>query len=150
MLTENNFGNRHPVTRSHDNERTLPRALSRAIWFRDDATCRICHDTQPANGWEIDHIVPWSAGGPDTSTNLRLTCRDCNQARSNRIDRFARPAQPIIDHCQPDYGDDPTRVTQVRVWCALDRAWESAPEPYAQHHELAAVLARQPMEQETA
>lgn len=30
-----------------------------------------------------DHIIPRSAGGPDTPDNLRAACQPCNQHRSN-------------------------------------------------------------------
>lgn len=51
------------------------------VWQRDGGRCKFCG----RNDWtELDHVVPWSAGGPDDSTNLRVLCRGCNQRRSNR------------------------------------------------------------------
>ena len=52
---------------------------------RDNFTCRHCH-TDCATSFELDHIIPWSAGGSDLSDNLRVFCQQCNQARSNLVD----------------------------------------------------------------
>jgi hypothetical protein len=126
-------GTRWPILR----EKTATRELSRWVWWavaaRDEWACRICHTTEPADGWEIDHVVPWSAGGSNQTTNLRLACRPCNQQRSNYADPFARNMPPIIDKCQPDYG---VEWCGVRVWCARHRVWESAPAAYAEQYEL--------------
>lgn len=82
-------GNRWPVIRSGERD-PIPWMLRLSIYRRDDFTCRQCGDAfdQP---WgmeylELDHCIPWSAGGPDDSDNLRTLCRHCNQRRSNYID----------------------------------------------------------------
>lgn len=33
---------------------------------------------------EVDHIVPLSRGGTDDYDNLRVICRECNQAAGNK------------------------------------------------------------------
>lgn len=65
----------------------IPWALRLSVLIRDDYRCKTC-------GWrddtgaslELDHCLPWSAGGPDTSDNLRVLCSSCNQRRSNYDD----------------------------------------------------------------
>ena len=34
---------------------------------------------------EVDHVVPKSRGGTDRVSNLTLACRECNQAKGNRL-----------------------------------------------------------------
>jgi hypothetical protein len=50
--------------------------INRQIWRRDQAKCVKCGST---HALERDHIKPKSVGGPDTSANQRLLCRNCNQ-----------------------------------------------------------------------
>ena len=136
MTEQPEAGARWPVVRHGDREPLDP-ILWAAVGARDDWACRICHTDKPTGRWEIDHIIPWSAGGSDETTNLRLTCAPCNQRRRNYADPFARPSQPVIDQCTR-YGDEPT----VRVWCNRHRRWESAPPEYAERHELSRTLTR--------
>jgi 5-methylcytosine-specific restriction endonuclease McrA len=134
-------GDRWPILRTPDPERRIHEWLWQAVADRDWWTCRICHTTEPSDGWQVDHIIPWTAGGQDVSTNLRLTCSTCNQRRSNFADPFARPAQPIIYRCDIDGYHAPE---DTRVWCCYDRAWETAPAEYARRHEMADYAARHP------
>jgi 5-methylcytosine-specific restriction endonuclease McrA len=63
-------GERQPIS---DHVRSL-------VLLRDRRTCVWCKATRRL---VLDHIVPWSAGGSDDPTNLRVLCWDCNSARSN-------------------------------------------------------------------
>ena len=40
--------------------------------------------------FHIEHVVPQSAGGPDTADNLAIACPSCNLGKSNRV-RAADP-----------------------------------------------------------
>lgn len=81
---------RWPVVRTGD--RGVMSLLVRSSVIRRDMDCCVecgldmARDTRRQGYIEIDHIVPWSAGGPDDSDNLRVLCRSCNQHRSNLID----------------------------------------------------------------
>lgn len=73
-------GERHPITRTGERE-PLSRVLRWLIWHRDRGRCQMC-----GNGnvlMELDHVIPWSASGPDVATNLRILCGRCNKDRSN-------------------------------------------------------------------
>ena len=55
-----------------------------------DGQCPFC-DTDIRESFELDHIVPLSRGGEGTLTNLQVTCRPCNRAKSNKDPtRFAQ------------------------------------------------------------
>lgn len=73
-------GERWPVTRT--GERTpINRTVRRLVYDRDNRRCRFC--TERPRLLALDHVIPWSAGGPDTANNLRSLCHPCNDARSN-------------------------------------------------------------------
>jgi hypothetical protein len=58
--------------------RDVPRRVQRAVFARDGRVCGICGATDRL---ELDHVIPWSAGGPETVENLRVLCKPCNVRR---------------------------------------------------------------------
>lgn len=99
------IGERWPVIRAGQRA-LISRDLRRLIWYRDGRRCLWCGEGHKP--LQLDHIIPWSAGGPDISTNLRLLCGPCNEARSNfRTDRDTS-ATPITRACD----------TCIRGWVA--------------------------------
>lgn len=78
---------RHPVKRCGERE-PLPDHVRLAVIRRDDARCKNCGTWCRYMDIEIDHILPRSAGGSDSTKNLRVLCRYCNQERSNFIDQW--------------------------------------------------------------
>lgn len=99
------IGQRHPVIRRGDRDEIAP-MLRSLIWHRDRGRCQMCGRSDVI--MELDHIVPWSAGGPDVSTNLRLLCGPCNERRSNfQTLELERPSAvtPICDRCMKIEGD---------------------------------------------
>lgn len=101
-------GQRHKVTRRGDRE-PIPNHLRSAVWFRDKGRCELCGTGERLSHWELDHITPWSAGGSDTSDNLRVLCVQHNQERGNHIDPTERPRMPVTWWCVNCYsppGDD--------------------------------------------
>jgi hypothetical protein len=91
---------RHPRVRIGQRDE-IPRHLRAAIWYRDGGRCEQAPcPVDPNNDFvtHLDHIKPWSAGGPDTSDNLRLLCEYHNLERSNFVD-WARPKRPVTWWC---------------------------------------------------
>lgn len=107
---------RLPRVRHSSGRAPLPKWLRVAVLLRDGFTCRWC-DRQ--GRLEVDHIIPWSAGGSDASWNLRTLCHDCNQDRSNwSTDWQQAKATPIVTycrHCVPDDFDAP--LDHHSAWC---------------------------------
>lgn len=50
------------------------------IYKRDDYKCKYCDSP---NNLTLDHIIPISKGGTNTSNNLNTCCESCNQAKGN-------------------------------------------------------------------
>lgn len=72
---------RHPVVRTAPPEgRRLSESTRLLVLRRDCYRCVFCNG---GGLLEVDHIIPWSAGGSDDLDNLRTLCQSCNQDRSN-------------------------------------------------------------------
>lgn len=86
-----------------DDRQPLCALLRWLVWHRDGGRCHHCGTSNRPT--EIDHVIPWSAGGPDAATNLRVLCAPCNQARSNLLTlegpelRRLLPVTPRCDDC---------------------------------------------------
>lgn len=80
MIHSDEETGRYPVVRTkHTEERA--QILGRVLVFRrDNYRCVFCGISSRL---EVDHIVPWSAGGSDDLDNLRTLCHWCNTERSN-------------------------------------------------------------------
>jgi len=55
--------------------------VKQVIWDRDKGICVYCH----GKGYEVDHVVPRSKGGPSVQSNGVVTCTVCNAKKSNDI-----------------------------------------------------------------
>lgn len=51
------------------------------VFKRDGFQCAYCGRKPPAVTLEVDHILPLSAGGPDTLDNKITACFDCNRGK---------------------------------------------------------------------
>lgn len=72
-------GERHPIVRVGDRAE-IPHHVRAAVWYRDRGRCRLCDGrSQVAGPWHLDHIKPWSAGGSDSTDNLRVLCEKHNE-----------------------------------------------------------------------
>lgn len=60
----------------------IPKSVRAAVYERDGWRCLHC-----GTGAELslDHIIPWSHGGPDTDENLQTLCRPCNSSKGARV-----------------------------------------------------------------
>ena len=92
---------RWPLLRLGDREPIHPtvRAL---IFERDGGRCIACGIRLTLRTAQLDHIIPWSAYGPDASWNLRILCEPCNYDRSNfrgTLDDTAARRVPVSMCC---------------------------------------------------
>lgn len=142
---------RHEVVRTGPRE-PIPAHIRIAVYMRDGNACCRCGAYVRVCPKELDHIVPWSAGGSDRSTNLRTLCARCNQARSNFVDG-APPSRPVTWWCTDCWSPGTRRVaswtdklgepgwrsrkplirpeecTLVLAYCAFDQAGGYTPWP---------------------
>ena len=118
---EQQLGSRHPTIR-RGQRKPLPRRVWRAVYRRDKSLpCALCGAPMskvPAKQLQVDHIIPWSAGGPDTTDNLRLVHAACNSSRSNRQCLDERLRLPIVNKCAGcNLYDWTTPKPMAEVWC---------------------------------
>lgn len=66
----------------NDSRASIPTEQRRRIYERDGNACLRCDATEDLT---LDHIYPWSLGGPDTDENLRTLCRSCNSSKGARV-----------------------------------------------------------------
>lgn len=60
----------------------IPDDVKLTVYVRDGYACVLCGATDDLT---LDHIHPWSKGGPDTVENLRVLCRSCNSRKGARV-----------------------------------------------------------------
>lgn len=60
----------------------IPVEQRERIYQRDGRCCLECGT---ADDLTLDHIYPWSLGGPDTDENLRTLCRPCNSRKGAKV-----------------------------------------------------------------
>ena len=83
-----------------------------AVLLRDNFQCTYCGATAKGGATlTIDHIVPRSAGGRNTVSNLRTACLPCNQGKSNtllELEGMARPSRSAsaVTGGQPPEAED--------------------------------------------
>lgn len=65
-----------------DRRQRIAQWLRDRVLERDEHRCVLCAATDDLT---LDHIYPWSKGGPDTEENLRVLCRSCNSSKGARI-----------------------------------------------------------------
>jgi len=88
---------RHPRVR-YGKRGELHPFLRQLVYERDGRRCRYCGSNGPL---QLDHVLPWSAGGSDTSDNLRTLCASCNQNRSNWREWIPPRLIPVVPVCDP-------------------------------------------------
>ena len=61
----------------------------RNIFARDKNRCQYCGKKQPTSELSLDHVVPRSAGGKATWTNIVCSCTNCNVKKGGRTPQQA-------------------------------------------------------------
>jgi hypothetical protein len=65
-----------------DSRRTFNPEEKAALYFKDGKKCPMCKVEFPLDGMEVDHIIPFSKGGPTSLYNAQLLCMKCNREKS--------------------------------------------------------------------
>lgn len=60
----------------------IPAELRAFVYARDAYRCVHCGSSEDLS---LDHIHPWSKGGPDTAENLQTLCRSCNSRKGAKV-----------------------------------------------------------------
>jgi 5-methylcytosine-specific restriction endonuclease McrA len=60
----------------------IPTDVKQLVCHRDRGSCRMCGSN---NELQFDHIIPISAGGSSTETNLQILCGPCNRRKGAAI-----------------------------------------------------------------
>lgn len=55
-----------------------------AVFRRDAYRCQHCGFRGTFFELQLDHVIPWSWGGPDDYDNFQTLCRACNRRKGNR------------------------------------------------------------------
>jgi hypothetical protein len=65
-----------------DHRSKIPSHVREFVFARDRHRCVGCGSNDDLT---LDHIHPWSKGGPDTTDNLQVLCRPCNSSKGARV-----------------------------------------------------------------
>jgi len=85
----------------------IPQALRLAVFERDGNHCVECGAIENLS---LDHIHPWSLGGPDTYENLRVLCRSCNSSKGAKVPTVPRRSvAEILSEMETGLGGAPKR-----------------------------------------
>jgi hypothetical protein len=70
--------------------RTVPLKLRLRVLTRDKFRCLLCGRTpalNPGAMLHVDHMIPFSRGGPTTEANLRTLCEQCNWGKGTDAEK---------------------------------------------------------------
>lgn len=72
------------------NKKSISAEIRREVIKRAGGFCEYCRSNSRFSDspFDIDHIVPDSAGGESELNNLALACRGCNLFKSNKTELF--------------------------------------------------------------
>ena len=82
------FSVNEPFTESNELRRigrSIPRETFLRVVRRDNQTCQVCGRVLKDREIVIDHVIPFSKGGPTQEENLRVLCEDCNRKKGASI-----------------------------------------------------------------
>lgn len=121
---------RFPVIRTNRPGR-LDEDIRRAVLRRDRWRCLWCGWDVASVPLEVDHVIPWSAGGTNATDNLRTLCQVCNQERSNRrADVDSARTLLIVGAC--DLCRETETTEPAAVWCLTCRRNSTTTQAHAE------------------
>lgn len=71
--------NNRQLQLKYRNRKSIPPKLRKAVYERDNHTCKCCAGK---TNLSVDHIVPFVFGGSDELSNLQTLCRSCNSRKA--------------------------------------------------------------------
>ncbi|MFX1396160.1 MAG: HNH endonuclease [Promethearchaeota archaeon] len=74
----------------HKESRSITPQRKKAVKLRDNLICQICNEIFEEAELEIDHILPYAAGGSNEEYNLMALCQECNGNKTNKLDYYRR------------------------------------------------------------
>ena len=80
----------------------LPEVLRQQVFARADHRCEYCLTSRRVTGMPlvVDHIIPRTLGGSDTSDNLCAACYRCNEyrgAKTHDLDPLTGALTPLFN-----------------------------------------------------
>ena len=75
-------------TRYHKASRSIAVQRKKTVKKRDKFICQICNEEFEEEELEVDHILPYGAGGSNEEYNLMALCRECNANKSAKLDYY--------------------------------------------------------------
>jgi len=79
----------HERERHIRRERAKARELKQSQWWRQQigpGICRHCGAKFARHELTMDHLIPLARGGKTVKSNVAVSCRACNAARSHVLD----------------------------------------------------------------
>ena len=91
---------------------------TRQVITRAGSRCEYCRMHQALQGatFHIEHVLPQSAGGPDTVDNLALSCPSCNLGKSNRVEALDEQTNLVVPLFNPRTNGWADHFTWDEVW----------------------------------
>ncbi|KDE12428.1 HNH endonuclease [Rhodococcus aetherivorans] len=100
------------MTAPERTRRAIPKHVRAYVYARDGQRCAFCGSSENLH---LDHIVPWSQGGGDDSSNLRPLCAPCNLSRGVKATGDDHTTRlPVALHCAECA---PHKARETFGWC---------------------------------
>ncbi|WP_394338975.1 HNH endonuclease [Halorubrum sp. CSM-61] len=82
--------------------RSLGKSTRQTVLDRDDNRCQRCNikvaaGSENGAGFQLHHIVPFSAGGPNHPDNLVTLCNDCHTLAHQQMKNLVEEHTELLD-----------------------------------------------------
>lgn len=75
--------------------------IKHVLYGKQEGACTGCLVHFPFRNMTLDHIVPLSAGGPDSDSNIQLLCGACNSKKGARLTQEELVARLVKEKVRP-------------------------------------------------